>query len=390
MVNLAKESLKEEISSLSFSVKDILKQKKIFSLMEIQKKAIPIILSNKQNALFLAPTGSGKTLAYVLPILTLIERSQNVKVLVTLPTRDLAIQVHQVFREYIKALSLKTALLIGGTRIEGDFKNLKNEPKVIIGTPGRLLAHFESLKKMNFNLLVFDQVDRLLDIGFKKESKKIQSLICNGGKKIFFSATLSNEVKENLAVGSVQGPKLIDICSLYHENFKIQQSFLEVKDTAKYPSLVKNLKNSQSTVVFVNSKYRAIKLSKALTKDGFTAFSYTSRDSTNQRKKKSAQFKNTPNSCLVATDIAARGIDFKNLNLVLNYEVPFVPSDYIHRIGRTGRAFASGKAVTLYTKAEKKLLKNIQTFKKTNQQIFEPKLKTNKIKGKALSNNRKR
>lgn len=357
-------------SELSLTLQSKLNANGISSFTPIQTQVIPAFLNSFDSLVALAPTGSGKTLSYVLPLLDYISKNPASSSLIVLPTRDLALQVLSVVNLY-KSSSVYSVSVIGGTSIAQDIRNLSRVPNLIIGTPGRLIYHLNRLKGFNITHLIMDEVDRLLDQGFKKDYDTFIRC-CTSARKVFFSATLSNKLSLKLAQQPNLKPRIIDCTLSYHEKDSIEQSFVNYQVLQKYNALCELLKSSSSSVVFMNSKAGVNTLSKKLASSGFTVFSYTSNQSVSRRAKVLSSFNHSPGSCLVATDIAARGIDFKSLDLVVNYQVPFTPSNYVHRIGRTGRAFNFGKAITFVSKAQQKYVRNIQKFKTTNQQILIP------------------
>lgn len=351
-----------------------LKQYKITFFTEVQQSVIPLFLESTESFIALAPTGSGKTLSYILPVLNYIQNHPDTCVLIIAPTRDLALQIHDVVECY-KPSDVFSMTTIGGTSLSRDLRNFSKRPNLIIGTPGRLLHHLNAsnLKHFNISHLVIDEIDRLLQDGFKREYDLIMQVYPTS-RKAFFSATLSQKLKSKILSSIKPSLNILDHCTLKHQCNTIKEQFINVSDEQqKYFRLLDQLRNVNSTVIFTNSKSRAKSLFKKLISSGIKSFVYTSDSSGSQRKRALTSFNATPGSCLVATDIASRGLDFKSLNLVVNYHVPYVPSAYIHRIGRTGRAFNNGKAITLVMPSQRKFAKNIDTFRCTNKQIIEPK-----------------
>lgn len=357
-------------SEISSGLKLDLQSQNIFEYTEIQEKVIPFLLSTSSSVLALAPTGSGKTLAYLLPILTELERNSSYRSLIVLPTRDLAIQVYKIASSYCEKLGYSSALLVGGTSVIQNVRSLEKNPRLIIGTPGRIIFHLGYLKKISISALVLDEADRLLGEDFKKECKVFMQT-CASSRKIFFSATMPEALKVFVSRFMLE---VIDISKPKHESNLISEAFIEVQESQKFSVLVKHLSHKATVLVFVNSKYFAESLSKKVNHLGFKASAFSSRHSVNKRKAILNQFNKAQGYCLVATDIAARGIDFKALDLVVNYHVPYTPSDYVHRIGRAGRAFTPGKALTLVSKDQQRYMKNIDSFRSTNRQIIESKV----------------
>lgn len=359
-------------SELHAVLKAALLKQKYIQFTDVQSQVIPLICSNKASVLALAPTGSGKTIAYVAPLLDALIKDPSRKFVIVLPTRDLAFQVHEIVKIYCEGLGFSSAALVGGIPVSKDYLALKKNPSFVIGTPGRMHFHLQALKKLSADTLVFDEVDRLLDSGFKKEYKALSDAHAHS-RKIFFSATMPVQLKEIIASKSDSKLQVVDIVKLNHQKDSIAEEFIDVQSVEeKFSILKQRLKTVNSTVVFVNSKRAAKLLSGFICKNGHKAVVYSSNRSINQRRKILADFSSGQIDVIVATDIASRGLDFKDLDLVVNYQVPFVPSDYVHRIGRTGRASSSGRAITLISKAQLKYAKNIDTFKTTNKQILEP------------------
>jgi len=349
-------------------LQSVLERNKITTFTDVQLKAIPLLLEGTPAIIALAPTGSGKTLAYLLPLLVHLDKDPASKVLIVLPTRDLAIQVSKVVKEYLPRAHTST-LLIGGTPLSMDFKTLARNPQIIIGTPGRVVHHIQALKKLNIKYLVLDEVDRLLDVGFKKQYDILMDTYPSSNK-IFFSATLSAQLNQKISKSSLN-PVIVNVCNTEHVKTNITEEFRNVQESQKFKILKETLPQYASTVIFVNSKFKSRQIAEKLQKEGVAAISYTSNCTVNKRRKLLEDFTKGQITCMVATDIAARGIDFKDLNLVVNYDVPFVPSDYVHRIGRTGRASGLGNALTLVSRSQQKYAKNINNFRSTNTQVIQ-------------------
>ena len=346
----------------------ILERNKITTFTEVQLKSIPLILEGTPAIIALAPTGSGKTLAYLLPLLVHLDKDPASKALIVLPTRDLAIQVSNVVKEYLPRAHAST-LLIGGTSLSLDFRTLARNPQIIIGTPGRVVHHIQALKKLNVKYLVLDEVDRLLDIGFKKQYDVLMDTYPLSNK-VFFSATLSMQLKQRISKSTLN-PVIVDVGNAEHIKPTITEEFRNAQENQKFKILKETLPKYVSTVVFVNSNSKSRQITEKLQKEGVASISYTSNCTVNKRRKLLEAFTKGHVTCMVATDIAARGIDFNDLKLVVNYDVPFAPSDYIHRIGRTGRASGHGNSLTLVSRSQQKYAKNINNFRSTNTQIIQ-------------------
>lgn len=349
-------------------LEDILDEEGFYKVYPIQAKAIPSILKGK-DVLALAPTGSGKTAAYVLPILTSLKgktetKNRHINVLVLVPTRELAIQVEQVFRLFGKALPFpfKSLAVYGGASINPQMKSLQNV-NVLVATPGRLLELSESnaLHFSDLSCLILDEADKMLNLGFKKEMDKILKLLPTKRQNLLFSATLSPEVKkvEQLVLKS---PELIEVKSERDDISLIQQFGYFVSAEKKGPLLryIIQQENLKQVLVFTSSTYQADLVADKLRKNGVDAEAIHSKKSQGKRRDALAKFKSGELNVLVATDLLSRGIDIEFLPYVINYELPRSPKDFIHRIGRTGRAENPGKAITLVTEEEKHHFRVIQ------------------------------
>lgn len=334
----------------------------------IQELAIPPILAGK-DVLGIAPTGSGKTAAFVLPILSNLKgktltKNRHINVLVLVPTRELAIQVEKVFRQFGKALPFpfKSFAVYGGASINPQMKSLQNV-NVLVATPGRLLELSES-NAMHFDelsCLVLDEADKMLNLGFKKEMDKILSLLPVKRQNLLFSATLSPEVQkvEKLIL---RNPELIEVKNETDDLSLIQQLGYFVKPENKGPLLRYLIQkdNLRQVLVFTSSTYQADLVADKLRKNEIDAMAIHSKKSQGKRREALASFKSGELRVLVATDLLSRGIDIEFLPHVINYELPRSPKDFVHRIGRTGRAENPGQALTLVTEEDKQHFRVIQ------------------------------
>lgn len=338
----------------------------------IQLAAIPAILSNK-DVLGIAKTGSGKTASYVLPLLTKFQdrkftKNRQVNILVLVPTRELAEQVKDVFRLFSEDLSqpIRTLAVYGGVSINPQMKALFGI-NILIATPGRLLDLVDSnaLELSHIETLVLDEADKMLQLGFKDEMTKIFSLLAKKRQNLLFSATLNEEL-EGLEKGLLHDPKVIRITSLVEEPELIEEVGYFVTDERKGPLLrflIKD-KNMDQVLVFVSSAFKADAVCEKLRNNGFKAMAIHSKKSQGSRQKALNQFKEGKINILVSTDLLSRGIDIEFLPFVINYELPRSPKDYIHRIGRTGRAESPGEAITLVTPEEQHHFRVIQKKRK--------------------------
>ena len=321
----------------------------------IQAKAIPVILS-KKDVLAATQTGTGKTAGFTLPLLELLNKNYSkdkksvVKALILTPTRELATQVGESVEVYGKYLPFKSAVIFGGVGINPQKAILKKGVDIITATPGRLLDLISQdcldLSKVEF--LVLDEADRMLDMGFIHDIKKILSILPKHRQNLLFSATFSSEIKK-LADSLLKTPVLIEVSKANSTSHKVEQTVHHVDKERKKELLIHLLnKNSwKQVLVFTRTKHGANKLSEALIKDKITSAAIHGNKSQGARTKALDDFKAGTVRVLVATDIAARGIDIDQLPHVINFELPNVPEDYVHRIGRTGRAGNSGDAISL-------------------------------------------
>ena len=366
----------------------------------IQAKAIPVILS-KKDVLAAAQTGTGKTAGFTLPLLELLnknyskDRKSVVKALILTPTRELATQVAQSVEVYGKYLPFKSAVIFGGVGINPQKAILKKGVDIITATPGRLLdlVSQDCLDLSKVEFLVLDEADRMLDMGFIHDIKKILSILPKHRQNLLFSATFSPEIKK-LADGLLKTPVLIEVSKANSTSHKVEQTVHHVDKERKKELLIHLLnKNSwRQVLVFTRTKHGANKLSEALIKDKITSAAIHGNKSQGARTKALDDFKAGTVRVLVATDIAARGIDIDQLPHVINFELPNVPEDYVHRIGRTGRAGNSGDAISLvcidehdYLLAIEKLIKQ-----KINKIAIEGFKVNPNIKAEPISNGRNR
>ncbi|MDC0313634.1 DEAD/DEAH box helicase [Flavobacteriales bacterium] len=334
----------------------------------IQKEAIPAILEGK-DVLGIAKTGSGKTASYVLPILTNLQgqtrtKNRHVNVLVLVPTRELAGQVKDVFQQFGSTLPdrVKTIAVFGGVSINTQMQAMQNV-NVLVATPGRLLELVESnaVHLSSISTLVLDEADKMLNLGFKSEMDKIFNLLPKKRQNLLFSATLSEDVNTINQV-LLDNPAVIKIASEENNIDLINQSAYYIDEDKKGPLLRYLIKynNMQQVLVFTSSTYKADNVADKLRKNGIDASAIHSKKSQSARTDALRNFKNGSIRVLVATDLLARGIDIEFLPVVINYELPRSPKDYIHRIGRTGRADTPGDAITIVTPEDEHHFKIIQ------------------------------
>lgn len=334
----------------------------------IQKQAIPAIL-NRKDILGIAPTGSGKTASYVLPILTNmngISASENrhVNVLILVPTRELALQVREVFRMFASVLPerIKSLAVYGGVSINPQMKAL-NGVNILVATPGRLLELVElnAVHLSKISTLVLDEADKMLNLGFKEEMTRIFALLPQKRQNLLFSATLSEDVK-NINQILLHDPLVIKVEAETIDIDLINQVAYLVPEEKKGPLLRYLIKSKElkQVLVFVSSVYKADNIADKLRKNGIDAAAIHSKKSQGARTDALSKFKLGKLRVLVATDLLSRGIDIEFLPCVINYELPRSPKDYVHRIGRTGRAESSGEAISFITDEDEHHFKIIQ------------------------------
>lgn len=334
----------------------------------IQKQAIPVILDRK-DILAGAQTGTGKTAGFTLPMLELLSRSkdsknkQHVKALILTPTRELAAQVGESVALYGKYLPFKSCVIFGGVKINPQISQLRKGMDIVIATPGRLLDHLSQktidLSKVSF--LILDEADRMLDMGFINDIRKILEVLPKQKQTLLFSATYSEEIKK-LSDRLLNSPTLIEVAQRNIASETVKQSVYPVDKVRKRELLTHLITegNWQQVLVFSRTKHGANRLVGQLQSDGITAVAIHGNKSQNARTSALADFKKGEIRVLVATDIAARGIDIDQLPHVVNYELPNVSEDYVHRIGRTGRAGNQGEAISLVCIDEDEYLANIE------------------------------
>ena len=339
----------------------------------IQEQAIPVVIEGK-DVLAAAQTGTGKTAGFTLPMLERLSlhaprmRKTQIRALVLTPTRELAAQVGESFRTYGRHTPYSSTVIFGGVGVHPQLATLRRGVDVVIATPGRLLdiAGQKGIDFSALEILVLDEADRMLDMGFIHDIKKLMKMMPDRRQTLLFSATFSREIKQ-LASTLLNHPVTIEVA---RENSTVEAITQRVHlvDKARKRALLAKLiqeNNWEQVLVFTRTKHGANRLTKQLEEQGIHAAAIHGNKSQGARTKALAGFKAGEIRVLVATDIAARGIDIDQLPHVVNYELPNVPEDYVHRIGRTGRAGMSGEAVSLVCVDEHKLLKDIERFTKT-------------------------
>ncbi|WP_448700926.1 DEAD/DEAH box helicase [Mucilaginibacter sp. AW1-3] len=334
----------------------------------IQAQAIPIVL-NRQDLLGCAQTGTGKTAAFAIPILQILHQDRlqhkeqkTIKALILTPTRELAIQIDESFAAYGKHTGLKHLVIFGGVSQHHQVEALKRGVDILVATPGRLLdlvnqkfVHLEHIK-----ILVLDEADRMLDMGFVHDVKKVIAKLPQKRQTLFFSATMPKEIQA-LANTILTNPEKVEVTPVSSTADTIQQSvyFVEKNDKKSLLNHILKDKSIETALVFTRTKHGADKVVRDLTRAGITAEAIHGNKSQNARQRALSNFKARTTRILVATDIAARGIDVDELTHVINFELPNIPETYVHRIGRTGRAGLSGVALSFCDAEEGEFLRDI-------------------------------
>ena len=333
----------------------------------IQEKAIPLILKRK-DVLASAQTGTGKTAGFTLPLLQILSKQPNsnhrkIKALILTPTRELAAQIYDNVVEYSKYLEIRSTVIFGGVNQKPQVSKIRNGIDILIATPGRLLdlENQRLLSLRNVEILVLDEADRMLDMGFQRDINKIMNLLPSKRQNLLFSATFSKEIKR-LAKGILNDPALVETSPQNTTVEAIVQYVYKVDKNKKSNLIIQLIKegNWRQVLVFTRTKHGANNLCKKMIKADISAAAIHGNKSQSARTKALAGFKDGTIEILVATDIAARGLDIPLLPHVVNFELPNIPEDYVHRIGRTGRAGAKGEAISLVCVDEKQYLKDIE------------------------------
>ncbi len=341
----------------------------------IQAKAIPAVLE-RRDIMGCAQTGTGKTAGFTLPLLQLLSPYANsspsparhpVRALILTPTRELAAQVSDSVKTYGKHLKLRSTVVYGGVDMPPQTKALREGVEILVATPGRLLDHVQqkSVSLGQVEILVLDEADRMLDMGFLPDIRRILALLPTQRQSLLFSATFSDDIKK-LANQMLRSPTLIEVARRNAPADLVDHQVYEV-ETARKRALLAHLirsRDMKQVLVFVRMKRDCNKLARELVRDGINATAIHSDRTQAEREQALSDFKEGRATVLVATDIAARGIDIAELPFVINYELPYTPEDYVHRIGRTGRAGLTGEAISLVSADENRLLVEIEKLLK--------------------------
>jgi len=333
----------------------------------IQEKAIPLVLQGK-DVLASAQTGTGKTAGFTLPMLQILSKSKPqgkrpIRALVLTPTRELAAQVHENVKEYSEFLDIKSTVIFGGVNQNPQVRTIRQGIDILVATPGRLLDLIDQrvISLKSIEILVLDEADRMLDMGFLRDIKKLLAMMPTKKQSLLFSATFSKEIKK-LAGGFLHQPVLVEAEPENSTAEKVVQRVINVDQGRKTELVIKLIKEGdwKQVLIFTRTKHGANRLTEKLNKSRITAAAIHGNKSQGARTKALAGFKDGSVRVMVATDIAARGLDIPLLPHVINFELPNIAEDYVHRIGRTGRAGASGEALSLVCVDEDSYLKAIE------------------------------
>nr|WP_319777061.1 DEAD/DEAH box helicase [uncultured Sphaerochaeta sp.] len=332
----------------------------------IQQKAIPAVLEGR-DVLAGAQTGTGKTAAFALPVLELLNREgkkeKAPRVLILTPTRELAAQVGESFIDYGKNLPFRTEIIFGGVKINPQIQRLKDGCDILVATPGRLLDHVsqKTLDLSRIKYLILDEADRMLDMGFIRDIKKVISCLPSARQNLMFSATYGKEIKA-LCNSLLHNPVTVEVRQGNKTADKVEQIAYRTEKNQKRHLLSYLIKKESwyQVLVFVKTKHGANRLAKQLTRGGIPSSALHGDKSQNARIRALKEFKEGDLQALIATNVAARGLDLQGLDYVVNYDLPQMAEDYVHRIGRTGRAGESGQAITFITPEDRSQLKSIE------------------------------
>lgn len=355
------------------AIKKALEEKGYKTPTPIQERSIPILLKG-HDMIGIAQTGTGKTASFLLPIIQRLVKNKrkakpaHMRVLVLTPTRELATQIEENFKAYSKGLALSSCVVFGGVKINPQIKNMQRGQQLVVATPGRLLDLMNEghIRYDQLEVFVLDEADRMLDMGFINDIKKVVKKLPPKRQTLMFSATMSKEI-EKIADGLLVKPEKVEVTPQATTVEKIDQSVVFVEKAKKILLLQEIIKEKKikSSLVFSRTKHGCDRIVKNLAKYNIKASAIHGNKSQNAREKALREFKQGEVQALVATDIAARGIDIPEVGYVFNYDIPNDPSSYVHRIGRTARAGKQGSAIAFCDKEEEKLLKAVEKVIKT-------------------------
>ncbi len=366
MENFRKQNSSFDGLGIAPSLLQSLDRMKFASPTPIQAKSIPTAISGK-DLIGIAQTGTGKTMAFGIPMLQRLAQVKG-RGLVILPTRELALQVDESLHKLGRPLGLRTAVLIGGASMNVQLASLKKHPHVIIATPGRLIDHLDGggLNLADVKILVLDEADRMLDMGFAPQIKKILAAVPRDRQTMLFSATMPDDIV-SIATRHMQLPVRIEVARAGTAAERVEQELFVVKKEDKIRLLEKLLTEYLGSVlVFSRTKHGARKITRAVNSMGHRAAEIHANRSLNQRREALDGFKSGKYRVLIATDIAARGIDVTGIELVINFDLPDNSEDYVHRIGRTGRAGHSGRAISFATPEQRAEVRDIERLMRVN------------------------
>lgn len=362
--------MKFEEYSISFEIKKNLEKQGFRRPTDIQFKAIPPILKG-EDVLAIAQTGTGKTAAFAIPVIHKIqvgkkaERAFGVKCLVMVPTHELAQQITEVFKNIARNTGVKTTGIFGGVEQEPQIAELENGIDILVATPGRLfdLVSQGHLKLHRMEILILDEADHMLDLGFIKDINDLIKLLPQKRQTLFFSATIDSKIKK-LAYSLVNKPIRIQISpkNPVAKNIEHSVAFIEMDDKRAFLERLVGENPDSKILVFVRTKVRAERVKKAMERVEIQSSTIHSDKEQAERTKTLDEFKTGKLKLLIATDVSARGIDIPNVDFVVNYDLPEVAANYVHRVGRTGRGSKKGQAVSFCSSEEKDLLAEIETF----------------------------
>lgn len=354
----------EEFEDLDPRCLRVLSEKGIETPTPVQEQAIPIAMTGR-DLVATAQTGTGKTLAFALPALSRLAREQQRRnrMLVLVPTRELAVQVESVIAEFCKALHIRSALIYGGVAFGGQISALKKGADVIVATPGRLLDHMGrgAVKFNELEILIFDEADRMLDMGFLPDIKRIMAKIPDNRQTLMFSATFASEL-QRLTRSMMRDPARVEVGATSKPVDAVRQLVVPVRQEDKSRILIELLNEEKidTAIIFLRTKVRTERITKLLKKSGFKAAAIHGDLSQQVRQKSLSGFRDGRYDLLVATDVAARGLDIDDISHVINFDIPENPDDYVHRIGRTARAEREGDAITFATPTDHASLAEIE------------------------------